>query len=86
MSPVERILAAIAKLERLVYETVDSSEVSAEAIKTALEMVVPVTKILRNDIALLTGDMSDEKRARVDLALVRSGDLDLVDAILRGDS
>lgn len=86
MSPVERIQAAVSKLERLVDEIADTREVSAEALKTALLMVVPVAKILRNDVALLTSDMSDEKRARVDLALVRSGDLDLVDAILRGDA
>lgn len=86
MSPLERIQAAVSKLERLVDELADTREVSVEALKTALLMVVPVKKILRNDIALLTSEMSDEKRARVDLALVRSGDLDLVDAILRDNA
>jgi len=79
---LERLNAAIEKLERLRDETVESAEIGNEIMRTALLMVAPVVRILKNDKRLFEGDMSPEEAERARVAFIRAGDLALVDAIL----
>lgn len=80
MTPLERIQTAIDKLERLAVETVDADEVTRETMLTALRMMVPVRRILRNDLAMLQAS-EGEVLERVLSATERAGDLALADAI-----
>ena len=79
---VERLQAAIEKLDRLISETVHDNSVGRELTFVALRMVQPVREVLRVDVALLESCTSPEQRERVEQAAVSAGDIALADAIL----
>lgn len=84
MSAVQRLEAAITKLEGLRNATVESGEVTTETVVVSVQMFAPVLRILRNDLRLFK-DMTPEQEAKVLDAFHRAGDSALVDAIL-GDA
>ena len=86
MTAVERLEAAIAKLERLKADSPGRLYTSNELLVTLHRTVDAVLSILRNDIEIYTRYVEEGWVHKWVSAVERSGDLALADAILGENS
>lgn len=81
MTPVELLEQAIAKLERLRAEVIESGKLSREVIVTCVVMLPEVARVLSVDLALFEQSEGDQLE-RVAKAAELSGNLALARAII----